>query len=136
MTRSVAQIVACAFIGVGALSTPAMAQENHAAGGVFATYKDIDIALIAEGWSVVQLLRGSVYNDIGEFVGYVHDAIVTEDGQATFVIVNVAGFLNVGSKLVAIPTNGFELRRDGNLVIPFATREALKSLPEFRYAVP
>lgn len=134
MTVSLVKSIASAAMVASVVATASVAEDGHAAGGIIAEFQDIDIALVTEGWSVVELLRGNVYNDIGEFIGYVHDAIVTPDGETTFVIVNVAGFLNVGQKLVAIPTKGFELRRDGNLVIPMATREALNALPEFRYA--
>ena len=128
------QLTATVFAACMVLTTSGV-QAQHAAGGIIAEIKDIDIAIVAEGWSVVQILRGGVYNDLGEFVGYIHDAIVTQDGESTFVIVNVAGFLNIRDKLVAVPTIGFELRDDGNLILPGATKEALKALPAFRYAI-
>lgn len=128
------QLTAAAF-AAGMVLTTSGVQAQHAAGGIIAEIKDIDIAIVAQGWSVMQILRGGVYNEQGEFVGYVHDAIVTQDGASTFAIVNVAGFLNLGEKLVAVPTIGFELREDGNLLLPGATKGALKALPAFHYAI-
>lgn len=106
----------------------------HVAGGVVVEYNNLDITLVASGWSVIQLLRGDVYNAGGDFVGYVHDALVLPDGDTTFVIVNVAGFLNIGEKLIALPAGAFEINADGNLLLPNATKNNLKSLPRFYYA--
>ncbi|MEP2027609.1 MAG: hypothetical protein ABJI96_02730 [Paracoccaceae bacterium] len=125
--------ILCAF-AFGA-PMPASAQSApHVAGGVVVEYNDLDIAVVASGWSVVKLLRGNVHNESGDFVGYVHDAIVAPDGVSTFVIVNVAGFLNIGEKLVALPTFAFEVDKNGDLLLPNANKEALKSLPRFYYA--
>lgn len=113
---------------------PASTSAQHTAGGIIVEYKDLDIALVANGWSVVQLLRGSVYNEQGDFVGYVHDAVVLPGGDTPFVVVNVAGFLNLGSKLVALPTAAFDLTPKGDLVLPNATKDNLAALPTFYYA--
>lgn len=127
-------LLAAATTAAMTLAPVAHAQDNHIAGGIIAEYNDIDIAVVGTGWSVIELLRSNVYNDLGDFVGYVHDAIVTPDGETTFVIVNVAGFLNIGHKLVAIPNFAFGLNGDGDLILPAATREALEALPTFVYA--
>lgn len=121
-------LTACVFGN----TVPVSAQ--HVAGGIVVEHNNLDIAVVATGWSVVALLRGNVYNSGGDFVGYVHDAIVLPDGDATFVIVNVAGFLNIGEKLIALPADAFEINPDGNLVLPNASKDNLKSLPRFFYA--
>jgi hypothetical protein len=125
---------AIAVLGVLAAVNPSPSAAQHVAGGVVVEYNNLDIALVANGWSAVELLRGNVYNDLGDFVGYVHDAIVLPDGDATFIIVNVAGFLNIGEKLVALPAGAFGINDDGDMVLPNATKDALKALPKFRYA--
>lgn len=124
-----------AILSAFMLGNPVPTSAQHVAGGVVVEYNDLDIALVATGWSVVRLLRGNVYNAGGDFVGYVHDAIVLPDGEATFVIVNVAGFLNIGEKLIALPAAAFEINPDGDLVLPNATKDNLKSLPRFHYAI-
>jgi hypothetical protein len=45
----------------------------------------------------------------------------------------VGGFLGIGERRVAIPFQQIKLR-NGALVLPGATRDALKGLPEFKYA--
>ncbi len=125
---------AAALLAALSLLTPTPTSAQHAAGGIVVEYNDLDVAIIANGWSVVQLLRGNVYNQQGDFVGYVHDAIVLPDGETPFVIVNVAGFLNLGSKLVALPTAAFGLTPTGDLILPNATKDNLAALPTFYYA--
>ncbi|WIY23934.1 PRC-barrel domain-containing protein [Parasedimentitalea psychrophila] len=110
------------------------AEAQHVAGGILLEYKDMDVAVVAGGWSVVELLRGSVYNELGDFVGYVHDAIVLPSGDTTFVIINVAGFLNIGNKLVAVPTVALGIKDNGDFVLPNATKDNLSELPSFHYA--
>lgn len=123
-----------AVLGALAAFSPSPTAAQHVAGGVIVEYNNLDIALVANGWSAVELLRGNVYNDLGDFVGYVHDAIMLPNGDATFIVVNVAGFLNIGEKLVALPAGAFGINDDGDMVLPNATKDALKALPEFRYA--
>ena len=128
-------LTSAAFLTACILGNPVPGSAQHVAGGVVIDYNALDVAVVAaKGWSVVELLRGNVYNGVGDFVGYVHDAIVLPDGDTTFVIVNVAGFLNIGEKLIALPTAAFEINPDGDLVLPNATKDALKSLPKFYYA--
>ncbi len=85
------------------------AAAQHMAGGLTAECKSIDIAIVADGWSIAELLRGNIQNDLGEFVGYVHDVIVPPDDDTTFVIVTVTGFLKNGERLVAAPGIGCSL---------------------------
>jgi len=129
------KLLTAALMLGGSLATgataPAVAQP--VAGGIIVEYKNLDLAIVAGGWSVLKVLRGGVYNSKNEFVGYVHDAIVLPDGSTSFVIVNVAGFLNIGAKLVALPVKAFGIRKDGNLVLPNANKDNLKALPRFYY---
>lgn len=124
---------AAVLLAASAVFTPGSTSAQHAAGGVVVEYNNLDVALVANGWSVIQLLRGDVYNASEEFVGYVHDAIVMPDGDTSFVVVNVAGFLGLGEKLIVLPAEAFEIRADGNLNLPNATKENLKALPRFYY---
>lgn len=54
-------------------------------------------------------------------------------------IISVGGFLGVGTKLVAVPYNQLKLgdtksaSSDNKVVMPGATKDSLKALPEFHY---
>ena len=48
-------------------------------------------------------------------------------------VLSVGGFLGVGDKLVALPYE--QMRTDGKkIVLPGATKDSLKTLPEFKYS--
>lgn len=133
MTKNL--LIAMIVLGGFAVGSPrgALAQD-HIAGGVIIAHTEINIGMVAKGWSVAQLLRGNVVNEKDEFVGYVHDAIVTPTGETSYVIVNVAGFLGIPVKLIALPSSAFSVVDNKNLLLPGATKKILKALPAFRYA--
>jgi len=64
----------------------------------------------------------------------VEEFIVRPDATLSYAIVDVGGFLKIGAHRVAIPVNQFSEVRQGRLVLPGATKDALKQMPEFRYA--
>jgi len=51
----------------------------------------------------------------------------------SYAIVGTGGFLGLAKHDVAIPVSQFKLV-DKKLVLPGATKEALKAIPEFQYA--
>ena len=55
------------------------------------------------------------------------------DGKAPFRILSVGGFLGMGTKLVAVPHESLKVQ-EKKLLLPGATKDALKNLPEFHYA--
>jgi hypothetical protein len=61
------------------------------------------------------------------------DLIVGKD-RVLFAIIQVGGFLGIGSRLVAVPYTSLQINDDGKrIVLPGATKEELKSLSEFHY---
>ena len=51
-----------------------------------------------------------------------------------FAIVQVGGFLGIGSYLIAVPYTSLQISDNGNrIVLPGATKEQVKGLPEFKY---
>ena len=82
-----------------------------------------------------QIIGHEVVNADGDIVGKVDDLIVAPDMSVTYAIVGVGGFLGVKRHHVAIPVDQFRRQNDG-LLLPGATREAIKSLPAFDYAEP
>jgi sporulation protein YlmC with PRC-barrel domain len=89
---------------------------------------------VVKGWSVKRTVLGQpVYNDNNEKVGSVDDIIITPDKAVSYAIINAGGFLALAKHDVAIPVSQFKLV-DNKLVLPGATKEALKAIPEFQYA--
>ena len=88
---------------------------------------------VVKGWSVKRTILGQpVYNDNNERVGSVEDVIVTPDKALSYGIINAGGFLGLTKHNVAIPVSQFKLV-DNKLLLPGATKEALKAIPEFQY---
>jgi sporulation protein YlmC with PRC-barrel domain len=89
---------------------------------------------IAMGWSAKkQILGEGVYNNIGEKIGDINDLIVTPDKAVSYAIVGVGGFLGVGEHEIAVPVGQLK-QQEGKIVLPGATKEALKAAPKFEYA--
>lgn len=93
----------------------------------------VDVVKVSTGYRASKVLGSSVVNEAGDTVGKVDEIIVGPDGKAPFVVLSVGGFLGVGDKLVALPYE--QMRTDGKkIVLPGATKDSLKALPEFKYS--
>jgi sporulation protein YlmC with PRC-barrel domain len=89
---------------------------------------------VLEGWRASKLIGAAVYNDQNQRIGKIEDMIVAPDGKLSVAIIDVGGFLGIGTHRVAIPVDQFSDIKAKRLVLPNATKDALKALPEFRYA--
>ena len=93
-----------------------------------------EMRVVAEGWSAKkQILRQPVYNEQQQRVGVIDDLIIAPDSAVSFVIIGAGGFVGVARHDVAIPANQLK-QQDGKIVLPGATKEAIKALPKFEYA--
>jgi hypothetical protein len=94
----------------------------------------IELNDIIKGWSVRrQVLGQPVYNDKNERIGKVEDIIISPERSASYAIVGSGGFLGIGSHDVAIPSDQLKLSKD-RLVLPGATKDALRAMPPFEYS--
>jgi hypothetical protein len=125
-------------LGIVLLSGLAMASSAmlHAqvAGSTLLGVSVTEAREVADGWSAKrQILGHAVFNDQNQKIGAVDDIIVSPDKSVTYAIIGAGGFLGVARHNVAIRVN--QLTVDGDkLVLPGATKEALKQAPEFEYA--
>ncbi len=93
----------------------------------------VDVVKVSTGYRASKVLGSAVVNEAGDTVGKIDEIIVGPDGKAPFVVLSVGGFLGVGDKLVALPYE--QMRTDGKkIVLPGATKDSLKALPEFKYS--
>jgi sporulation protein YlmC with PRC-barrel domain len=89
---------------------------------------------VAIGWSASRTILGhTVYNDKNEKVGNIDDIIITPRNSVSYVIIGAGGFVGLGRHDVAIPVSQIRLQ-NGKVVLPGATKDAVKSLPQFEYA--
>lgn len=93
----------------------------------------VDVVKVATGFRASKVIGSSVVNDANDTVGTVDDIIIGEDGKTPFVVLSVGGFLGIGNKLVVLPYQQLKAM-DRKIVMPGATKDALKNLPEFKYS--
>jgi hypothetical protein len=93
----------------------------------------VDVVAVADGYRASKLRGTTVINPANEKIGSLDDLIVGKD-RVLFAIIEVGGFLGIGSRLVAVPYTSLQISDAGkHVVLPGATKEQLKNLPEFKY---
>lgn len=112
-----------------ALSSPAFSQ---GAPQTLSLMK-VDPATLATGYRTSKVVGSTVVNEANETVGTIDDLIVTHNETVPFAVLSVGGFLGMGTKYVVVPYNSLQVH-DTQMVLPGATKESLKSLPEFKYS--
>jgi hypothetical protein len=93
----------------------------------------VNVTQLADGYRTSKLVGAAVKNAAGDTVGKIDDLIVSRNDKLLYAVVSVGGFLGVGSKLVAVPYASLQVDQK-NLVLPNASKDQLKALPEFKYA--
>ena len=93
----------------------------------------VDVVQVANGYRASKLHGVTVSNPQNQKIGDLDDLIVGKD-RVLFAIVQVGGFLGIGSHFIAVPYSSLQINEDGSrIVLPGATREQVKGLPEFKY---
>lgn len=90
--------------------------------------------LEANQMSVDNLIGASVYDATDEDVGDINDVVLGQDGEAQYVIVDVGGFLGMGTHTVAIGFDEMTVMQGRDLedlrVYVDVTEETLEAMPE------
>ena len=97
------------------------------------TLMKIDPASLATGYRTSKVVGSAVVNEANETVGTIDDLIVTPADKVPYAVLSVGGFLGIGTKYVVVPFASLEVR-DKQMLLRGATKESLKSLPEYKYA--
>lgn len=94
-----------------------------------------ELSQVVTGWSAKkQIIGKTVFNERNEKIGVIDDIVITPDKQISYAIIGAGGFLGVAKHDVAISINHFAQHGE-KFVITGVTKESLKSVPEFKYAV-
>lgn len=83
---------------------------------------------------VEKLIGRDIKNAKDETVGEIDSVMIDADGKARYVVANVGGFLGMGEKHVALAWDGLTISENGERVTANVEKDALKELPEFKYA--
>ena len=116
-----------------AVAVPAI---SHAqvAGSTVLGVSAAELRDVTLGWSAKrQILGQAVYNNMDERVGSIDDIIVSPDKSLSYAIINAGGFLALAKHNVAVPVSQLKLVNN-KLILPGATKDALKASPAFEYA--
>jgi sporulation protein YlmC with PRC-barrel domain len=112
---------------VGAVGYPAFSQ------GV--QLVRVDVQVVENGYRVSKLTGHTVVNDKNERIGKIDDFVIGHDeGRSLFTVLQVGGFLGIGSHLVAVPYDALTIDDKSNKIeLPGASKDQLKQLAEFQY---
>ena len=128
MTRAITLLAGAAVVAA-ALSGPAFSQVEPQT----LSLMKVDPQSLATGYRTSKVVGSTVVNESNETVGTIDDLIVTPNEKVPFAVLSVGGFLGIGSKYVVVPYSALKVQ-DKQMVLPGATKESLKSLPEFKYS--
>ena len=128
MGRSLA-LLAGATVIAASLSSPGFSQ---GAPQTLSMMK-VDPQSLATGYRTSKVVGSAVVNESNETVGTIDDLIVTPNEKVPYAVLSVGGFLGMGTKYVVVPFSALEVN-DKRMMLRGATKESLKSLPEFKYA--
>ena len=127
MRLSLARLAGAAVIAVS-LASPVFSQ---GAPQTLSMMK-VDPQSLATGYRTSKVVGSAVVNEANETVGTIDDLIVTPSEKVPYAVLSVGGFLGMGTKYVVVPYSALEVN-DKRMMFRGATKESLKSLPEFKY---
>jgi hypothetical protein len=119
--------------GAAMVSTVLFAGPVWAQGAPQTVIERVDVQKLAAGYRSSKIVGSPVVNDANEKIGDVDDLLVEPSDKVLFAVLSVGGFLGMGERLVVVPFGSLQIA--GNRVmLPGGTKDALKALPEFKYA--
>jgi hypothetical protein len=127
MTRLITLIVGAAVLAAG-LGSPVLAQGTPQT----VSLMKVDPQSLATGYRTSKV-GSTVVNEANETVGTIDDLIVTPSEKVPFAVLSVGGFLGIGTKYVVVPLRSLEVN-DKRMMLSGATKDSLKSFPEFKYS--
>ena len=98
----------------------------------------VEPSTVTTGFRASKVIGATVVNENNDTVGKIDDLIVTQTEQVPFAVISVGGFLGIGTKYIVIPYSALKASdskaSNSKMVLFGATKDAVKALPEFKYA--
>lgn len=129
--NSVLILASLALLGTSVSAIPARAASN-----VTQTIElvKVDVQKLSTGFRTSKIIGSIVLDDAGETIGKIDDLIVNpDDNKSAYVVLSVGGWLGMGTHFVALPYENLNIT-SSKIILPGATKEVLKTLPEFKYS--
>ena len=127
MKHSIA-LIAGTVVLAASIAVPALSQGTPQT----VTIMKVDPSSLTTGYRTSKVVGSTVVNEANENVGTIDDLIVTPSEKVPFAVLSVGGILGMGTKYVVVPYNSLKVQ-DKKMMLPGATKESLKALPEFKY---
>jgi PRC-barrel domain len=122
------------FLSAAVLATCINVETSRAQGAPQAiTQQRVDVVQLATGYRASKINGSPVFNRDKDRLGTIDDLIVVPNNKDAYVILSVGGFLGMGTHFVAVPFSEIRIV-EKQMQLPDATKDSLKSLPEFKYA--
>ncbi len=128
MNRTLSVTLAASLFGALAVG-PAFAQGKSQT----VVIMKVDPQSLATGYRTSKVVGSTVVNEANETVGTIDDLIVTPNEKVPFAVLSVGGFLGIGTKYVVVPYSSLHVANN-RMVLPGATKDTLRGLPEFKYS--
>jgi sporulation protein YlmC with PRC-barrel domain len=129
MKKSV-MLASAVLSSIALLSGPAGSQGAPQTVGVAA----VDSHNISAGYRASKVIGSTVLNNADESIGKIDDILLSPDGKEPYAVISVGTFLGMGGRLIIVRYDSLKLV--GNkVVLANGTKEGLKALSEFNYAV-
>mgnify|MGYP001501866032 CR=1 FL=1 len=87
---------------------------------------------LAGGFTAQDLIGTSVLDAEGKTVGSISDLMVGDGNEVGHAVIDVGGFLGIGSKPVAVELEQIRRSADGDQLVVAMSRETIEALPEVR----
>ena len=118
----------------GAAATDMGNEAAGAANSTFGSYRSTEpgsfSGTIAGNYSADDLMDRDIVDGEGTSVGKVSDLLIDSDGSIKNVLVDVGGFLGIGTRTVALDLNQIQMAQgDGEDLVVNMTREQVEQLP-------
>ena len=134
MTRKAFGLAGFVAMAAALLAAPAF---GHHAFAMFDQSKTVYMMGTVQQFELVNphaWLHLAVVNDKGEIIGRIDDFIFGRDNGPVYAVLSVGDFDGLNGELVAVPFKSLKLDdSSGKIVLPGASREALRKLPVFLY---
>jgi hypothetical protein len=126
--NKIATLAAAAAIATAAVPAVVIAQ------GTTQTIAAVDVKALSTGLRSSKIVGSEVINENKDTIGKIDDLIVSKEDHKVYAIISVGGFLGIGSKLVAVDYDTLQpTSNNSGFVLAGATKDSLKSLPEYKY---
>ena len=87
---------------------------------------------MAAGYRATEVVGTDVVNEANDTIGKIDDLLVTRDGSEPYAVLQVGGFLGMGTHLVIVRYDSLRFK-DNKIVLPGGTKDGLKMLATFNY---